>query len=384
MLRKLNKNNNKPIMYLSTLGFYRFVAALIVVIYHFRYVPEQYRLDFAYWSAFDGIHMVTFFFVLTGFVNTLAYGPRLTAGLATAKAFWLSRAARILPMYIATLFVMLGLLGLLGQHPSLSMLIAHVTLMQAWFPAYSDDLNFVTWTLSVDIFLYAITPLLLVWLGSSFSRFKRLSLLTLAVFCLSQAVLIVIMSQSGFPESKLWFNFVHHFPLFHLSSFLWGVLAAWLVLNPAYMPSWLNWKGLGIVILLLIIVANLGGRYASSWLGVVIDTPSSYAPLFFVAAICLSRAKGGINQLLSAKLFQYLGNLSYGIYILQLIVWVLYSHLVTKFLPALSAGAHLGLGLLLLILVAMLFYHAIEKPCYYLIRQKALRKSKKNSVSALS
>lgn len=73
-----------------------------------------------------GSQMVTFFFVLSGFLIGLSY---LDKPLNTSS-FLLNRMARILPAYLIALLLMLFLRGLTTEPIGL---ILHLTLLQAFF-----------------------------------------------------------------------------------------------------------------------------------------------------------------------------------------------------------------------------------------------------------
>jgi peptidoglycan/LPS O-acetylase OafA/YrhL len=61
----------------------------------------------------DGFLGVDLFFLLSGFVLTMSYGPRLSGGSFTAIGqFMISRAFRILPMHWAVLVVLAAIVGM--------------------------------------------------------------------------------------------------------------------------------------------------------------------------------------------------------------------------------------------------------------------------------
>jgi peptidoglycan/LPS O-acetylase OafA/YrhL len=118
---------------------YRFLAASLVLFYHFN---EYFGLNVERWGVNSARLplMVDFFFVLSGFVISTAYGDRLNSR-RDYIAFLRSRIARIYPLHALTLAASLGigvagaLLRLPVNHPEifvLSSLPANLLLQQAW------------------------------------------------------------------------------------------------------------------------------------------------------------------------------------------------------------------------------------------------------------
>src|SRR5262249_52686445 len=83
----------------------RFLAAAMIVVYH---SGEQLSFPIAPHSTFGWTNAVSLFFVLSGFVLTLAY-PRLD-GPGAWRQFWRARFARIWPGHVAVLALLAALL----------------------------------------------------------------------------------------------------------------------------------------------------------------------------------------------------------------------------------------------------------------------------------
>ena len=357
-------------MRVESLGFFRFIAAIIVVVAHFAYTSAGKGVEFAQAGVFNGVHMVTFFFVLSGFVNYLAYGVKPPFSL---KHFVASRIARVFPLYFFALLITMQALIIVGKKPLLEEIFLHVTFMQAWVPEHALSLNFVTWTISVEIFFYLTFPFV-VWALHRFAvRRETFLLAVMAVFLITQVALSFILSQPGYPgEPSLAHNFTHLFPVFHWSSFLIGMLAAHWVVNQKK-EDWLlgNTVFLLLSFLLLCLMINFSEEL-NRLAGVVISTPSSYGPLFGLFMVALTLNRGVIPGVLEAKPFVYLGALSFGIYIFQIIAWLGYQLFLQKHFD-LTPAQHLGMGVLLLIAFSALAHEWVEKPGNsYLRRQLAL------------
>ncbi len=364
-------------MRVDTLGFYRFFAAIIIVVYHFRFVPPEYQIGLAFFSVFDGVHMVTFFFVVSGFVNYLAYaGGKQENVRLDVRRFVVSRCARILPLYWFSFFLSVVFLWLLGDPPDGVIAFLHFFLLQSWFPEYVHQLNFVSWTLSADLLFYALFPLMVFWMHHKKVSLAQVIVVNAIIFIATQVVLSNLLSDVDYQEgSSLAHDFMYKFPLFHLTSFMLGALSGLLVTRYQSYISLFKNKGIVYGVAIIICLMQVFGKNLSLALGWVIDTPSSYALLFAVALLIMSQAQGRLSHFLGLPIFQYLGNLSYSIYLFQIFVWLIYSSLIVNHLPEMSAVGHFFCGLGLLLLTAVIFYHVIEEPCYAWVRSRFSRKS---------
>ncbi|MFD7918488.1 acyltransferase family protein [Streptomyces sp. NPDC059740] len=147
---------------LDSLTGLRFFAALAVFAHHFTGTGGDTGLGrapalFPYSMA--GGHGVTFFFVLSGFLLTWVARPSQPVG-----AFYWRRLGRILPAHLVALVPAVCVFYVLGHQPwDATGLLSSVFLLQPWFPHLDPALpgNPVTWTLGVELFFYALFPLLL-------------------------------------------------------------------------------------------------------------------------------------------------------------------------------------------------------------------------------
>lgn len=361
-------------MRVESLGFFRFIAALIIVIYHYRYASAAQAIEFVHWPIFNGVQMVTFFFVLSGFVNYLAYGGKPTSNNAfDLKRFAVSRIARVLPLYYVALLLALLAFSAVGQAPSSTVLWLHVTAMQAWLPQYAQTMNFVTWTISVDIFLYALFPVILYGMHRQNVSFKHMLIINIIVYSMTQWILSSYLSQADYPgEPSTAHNFTHNYPLFHLSSFMLGMLAAYYVTHHAKYLQVMAGNGFNLIFFSALMLFIVFGQKINETIGWAIETPSSYAPLFAVVLVAVSVNKSWLMRSLEHRFFVYLGSLSYAIYILQILVWFIYQAVIQPQLPALSPTEHLLLGVMMLLMVSALTHRFIEAPANRWLRGKLM------------
>lgn len=141
----------------------RGIAAVFVMFYHFERDSSDVHV-----SMFirHGCLWVDFFFILSGFVMMLAYGPMFAQRLSwpSYRLFLGQRLARLYPLYvIVTLTVALLLtFGVLSGPPvpSASVLLATLLMVQAW--GLTESLVHPSWSVSTEWAACLLFPLLLI------------------------------------------------------------------------------------------------------------------------------------------------------------------------------------------------------------------------------
>ncbi len=105
-----------------------------------------------------GYQAVTTFFVLSGFVLTRSYAATLWNRRNTLR-YALGRAARVYPVYLLSLLVVAPFI--VADHtPGKALYVAaHLFLVQAWLGAIPVNWNTPAWSLSCEMFFYAVFPL---------------------------------------------------------------------------------------------------------------------------------------------------------------------------------------------------------------------------------
>jgi peptidoglycan/LPS O-acetylase OafA/YrhL len=152
------------------IDFLRFIASYAIVLYHFA-PGAQGGLGTALSHCHHFYLAVDLFLVLSGFIISYVYEPRLHTGADYGTFLW-RRVARLAPLHWATLlfFVVLGLLTAMGFHANLitnydwDCLIPSILALQAFGICRRLSFNFVSWSISAEMGMYLIAPALL-WLG---------------------------------------------------------------------------------------------------------------------------------------------------------------------------------------------------------------------------
>ena len=249
-----------------------------------------------------GYQAVTTFFVLSGFVLTRSYAETVWSRTGTLR-YALGRVARVYPVYLLSLAMVAPFIWVDSTPGKPGYLAAHLLLVQAWLGAIPVNWNTPAWSLSCEMFFYAMFPLAARFIHRA--RWRGIALAAAFACCLTR-----MMWAAGVSDNIK--------PLVHLSDFLMGITAACaydLLARRAHPPR--GWW--------LYIPGFLGAAGILAYPGVLpefIDLNSALRPLNAVLLIGLALGGGWMARALSTRLLVYLGKSSYAMYILHVpILW---------------------------------------------------------------
>jgi peptidoglycan/LPS O-acetylase OafA/YrhL len=285
---------------------FRFLAALAVVIFHY----DRKLAIFPAGLADFGYEAVTFFFILSGFVLTYTHGR--DEGLnVSARQFARSRLLRIVPAYVLALIVAFPFLvaaAVKAGSVNLGALLVP-PMLQAWWPPAALLWNSPAWSLSNELFFYALYPL--IW--SALRGISPSASLVIA----GGLVLAVSVFRAMIPHNtETWHHFSAYFPLLNLPQFLLGVALAKVFLSgERRMATCLFYAS---VVAVTVIVAF---KTEQRWL-----TDGTVLCVVF-GAMVYGLAGLGASSILSARPLVLLGDASYAIYILHVPIWLWWDRL---------------------------------------------------------
>ncbi len=322
---------------LRPLTAFRFFAALAVFFRHiypwFKENPDMLWLVRCVMS--DGFCGVTFFFVLSGFI--LTYNYRLSLVRLSGPALWkfyAARVARIWPVHLLTFGFALVVLHqeiLAASVKLIGPALANLTLTQSFFPDEKVYFSFnsVSWSLSDEIFFYALFPLVL-WAmhARGWDRPHRASLMALGLWMMaSGCVLIGRNDPLGF-----WMWYVN--PGFRLVDFLTGVAMGQVFLGlmeKGVRGPGPRWAGILEVGTLVLVAAAL---LASPQLPYLWRRSVYYTPVFALVILVFAYQRGLVSRLLSGKVLRLLGEASFSFY--------MFHYLLIRMIDRYPHATHLG------------------------------------------
>lgn len=334
---------------LSSIQFLRFVAALMVVIYHAGATAVQVGGSFPQWFldlAWIGSAGVPVFFAISGLVmyHTSA---RAFARPGAPAAFAVRRLLRIYPVYwfAALLFLAFPPLYLAGWRDDPQGTLLALLLV----PGHAAGIITPGWTLAYELYFYGVFAVML--LLPSFA-----AVLTLSLFFFASVAAGLVLPFAN-PLLELATNV-------QLLVFLSGVLIAHGVLGGAGLR-------LGIAPSLPLALAAVGFALAPVLHHQRVPAVVSLGlpAIALVAAAALAEAQGRVPRLVRA--WSWLGDSSYALYLVHvLVMW----HAATWFGPhgdSAAAGGVRVVGLTLLSLAAgFAVHHVFERPLMGWLRRQ--------------
>lgn len=348
-------------MKIEHLTFTRFIAALAVVLFHIG--ANRLGHDSLPGSLFRVLNSaVSYFFVLSGFILVVSNVRQGQLPTHLGKvSFWRNRFARIYPLYLAALILTVGLGVLTGivklTTVSTGAAVASAVLLQAWWPDYVMQLNYPGWSLSVETLFYALFPLLFTPIVRQ--RTRPLLLAAGLFWAVSLAVYALLTNRNALP------HFTLYFPLLHLNTFVIGIAGG--VVYVRHRARLIQQHGTLTALFLGVLALNL-------WI-VIGHLPilayyhnGLFAPLFALFILWLSTQANPVTRWLSRPFPVWLGEISYGIYLLQVPVGMGAFYLNAHWLHW-PVWGYVPAYLALLIGTAALGFRTVEQPARRFIRQ---------------
>ncbi|WP_146194555.1 acyltransferase family protein [Flavobacterium crocinum] len=294
-------------MRVEQLTFTRFIAAVLIVIFHYGEKSFLFNNPYLEFITKSSAVFVSYFFMLSGFVMIIAYHDKTKV---SAFEYLKNRLARIYPLYLLGVLLVLVVL-ILNNKANWGDFLLNVTMIQSWVPEKALTINTPGWSLSVEMFFYVLFPFLFNVIYNKVS-FKKISILILVFWIVSQIVFQIMFLKPimNFPLS---IKDLSYFPLLHLNEFLIGNLAAiYYINNCGYQRNF----DLAILIVIILIIIALkfptGFNYHNGLLAV----------LFIPLILLLSLNTGKLTTILRNRTLVFLGEISFGIYLLQYPVWL--------------------------------------------------------------
>jgi peptidoglycan/LPS O-acetylase OafA/YrhL len=330
----------------------RALAAMLVVVYHVWFGRVSGGVDV--------------FFLLSGFLVTGQLLRSSERGSLKLRRVWARMATRLFPAGLFVLAVLLVVSPFVLQPnqwgQTIREIVASALYLENWqlvaasadYFAAHNEASVVQhfWSLAIQGQFYLVWPLLVLAVGLAARRFGWP--LRTVLFTTITVILVVSLAFSvyltGADQQLAYFHSLTRAWEFALGGLLVFGLAD--VTLPKYVRVLLGWAGvLGLVSCgMLLQVGTVFPGYAALW-------PTLCAAAVIVAATSGSRV--GVDRFLSTKPMEYLGNLSYSLYLWHWPVLVLY--LVAR--ERVEVGLVGGAGIIALSLVlAALTFHFVEEP----------------------
>lgn len=286
----------------------RGVLALFVVLFHLPVDSHLRDLPL----VMHGYLVVDYFFVLSGFVIAHSYGQRINDPVQ-GRDFLIKRVARVWPLHAVMLglFVLLEVIRALTHFDSVPPftgdrapggIVTNLLMIQALGTEDSQTWNGPAWAVSAEMLCYVVFAGVMLWAR----RWAVLAAVALAAVGL--AVLILFAPEA---EWASWMNTTWRLGWARaLYGFFVGVVVYRLwTMRPG--PGW-GWLEAGLIALALVFVWFAVGPWT------VLAT-LAFAPVVWV----LAGDRGPVAKALTWEPLVKLGDISYGVYLIHMLLIVL-------------------------------------------------------------
>ena len=308
--------------HIDVLDGIRAVTITIIVWFHFWQqtwimpIWGKFNID---WMPRSGAICVDMMILLSGFCLFLPYARQMVYGTetASAKEFYIKRAARIMPSYYASVFICLLFFALpLGEYYSKSFmikdLVTHIFFVNNFWAdtLISTKLNVVLWTVAVEIQLYILFPFIA-------RCFQKKPVLT---YCVMVSVGLLscwyISANADIINLRLYVN--HTLTFF--SVFANGMLGAWayIAVTKETKPSkasetlFFALTMLGLTLYKMMCKNYIASQNGSKW---QVDNRFLLSLVFLLLLFSILMAQRIFQPVLGNKLMGFLAGISFNMYI---------------------------------------------------------------------
>jgi peptidoglycan/LPS O-acetylase OafA/YrhL len=349
----------------------RFLAALSVVLFHFGRLTPIPGIIFDY-----GRQAVSFFFILSGLVLTYGYRDVIDSGTVGWSKFFNLRLSRIVPVHLATWLIATALYVWFAWDPYhekysvLNWLVGLACLQVYWPAADSFGWNVQAWSISCELFFYALFPFLLPPLarhlrstGSVLASIFGIYLLQLALYLCASWILAKLITPvhsflgyRTFAETTI--SALVTFPPLRLGEFAIGMCIGLLISRPEPLLKsrlranlLLGFCAVSLYVLMRLPFVN------PLWIG--LQAYVLFVPVFALTMVSLASGLPIVTPVLDSRFAILLGEASYSLYLVHMF-----------FFP----GAHTtklkyAVCLAVSIVSSILLYWFLEQPARRIWRQ---------------
>jgi peptidoglycan/LPS O-acetylase OafA/YrhL len=251
------------------------------------------------------------FFLLSGFILAYLYWGKDGQLCTPKRRFWLLRLARIYPIHLVVLAIVLFLKipWFLAAGATWSDIVpvalANLFLVHAWIPPWIPHVNWPTWTISALIFLYLIMPWLMQVLGKLSRRQLIIALIAMPFVSVLPTLVYTVAMATGVPWNM-------SIPYFTAGMLMTRIFSLCRFKPTRHNQSWFAWGDLAFIV--IIILAYTPG----------IEQPLKFfirqgllMPLYIVLVLDLARGNGVMARLFALPGTGFLGETGFSVFMWQ-------------------------------------------------------------------
>ena len=344
----------------------RFFFAFFVFLSHLTFANTDNNL--LQWLQrnvfFEGYLGVSFFFILSGFVLAYSYKEKFLEEKITKKSFYLARFARIYPLHFITLILAVPIIYF---HNSLgiSSFFINLFLLQSFIPKENlfFSFNAPAWSISNEMFFYLIFPFLIIL----FEKVKKLKTLFYIAAPLILAAGIILV-----PEH-------YHKPLFYVNpiirsfDFILGMLLYDLFKNEKFKSLFSTIKRATLAELFTMLIFLIFFIFHNYFARGFRFSIYYWIPMCLIIYTFVQN-KGYISKILSNHILVFLGEISFGFYMIHYLVITYGNMLKNIYFINFNEILLSAIYFITTLLISFLSFIYFEKPMNTFIKKKLIKK----------
>lgn len=357
----------------------RGIAALLVIIFHFedvinaRFISEDYTM-----IVRKSYLMVDLFFVMSGFIMLHVYGESFNKTIRwdDFRKFLKARFARLYPLHFFTLLLFVILFYIsdrtVNDFENPTAIVTNLLLIHSFGIQSLFNWNVPSWSISAEWWSYMAFPVLALLL----SKNKKIAVpLLLVLATVIYIAILYYLPRVNYFDPKT--PTPHNLDVTYDYGFLRG-LAGFIMGMITYtvyqQESLYKFFGKDIIGLM-----SVGLALFTLHIGI---NDALYIPVFMLLVLTVAANKGFIFKIFQLKPLQYIGDISYSIYMIHLLVLFLVFYPLLEnmgytnrpfgenALPFWTGLGVCSLFITIVIAISSLTYYGIEKPCRKWINKK--------------
>ena len=356
----------------------RGVAALMVAVYHFDSVIANFVNQNRTLVISKCYLMVDLFFIMSGFIMLHVYGSKFTASISKPDFFKFigARFARVYPLHFFTLLLWVAIFYGLHQPESPVnnpyAIPTHLLLLHSFGIHSIFTWNVPSWSISAEWWAYMLFPALAFCLN----KFKNYSvfLFSFCSFCLYLSIMYYLPRVNPFVPSLPVPNDLNVTYDYGYIRGIAGFLAGMVIYKCFEKKEVAKFFANDFMALLSLLVTVLLFHFGANDLFIILG--------FMLVVLTFATNNGFILRLLKVRPLQYIGDISYSIYLTHgLAMFYLAVPLLSKLgfiykgpgslRIALTTGLWTcSVYLMGILLISSITYYLIEKPCRQWINQR--------------
>lgn len=291
----------------------RFVFCMLIFMCHFTGMLHLQPV-----FVYGGDAGVAFFFMLSGFVLSVGCGAKVESGQLQLGSFMWHRLIKLYPLHLVAMLVIVAFSVYSGQHFKPVAFLAQLLMFQAWVPL-PQILNYgngVSWFLGPLFLCYALFP----WL------YRGIMMHASRCFKCFVVVYFIIYPCLRFCNDSLIDDSLYAFPPLRVIDFMLGIKLHGFFRSDMAVRFSVRIRKMSVSLVTAIelsVVALCIGTYVAyphlpSW---VRFSALFWIP-FYLTILCfalLDNGRGYISRLLHMPVVQWLGSISFEMYMLHII-----------------------------------------------------------------